>query len=108
MLCEDKLPESTGDKLIAWGDGFQLFLGELDWTLWGSFELRGSDSFECLYAAGEQSLDQDCRGCLLRIAAGECLRSAGGYSISLIFDDLLGEECIVLLSGELVYTGRVF
>ena len=35
--------------------------------------IGGSDSFECLYAAGEQSLDQDCRGCLLRIyAAGEC------------------------------------
>ena len=36
MLCEDKLPESTGDKLTAWGDGFQLsrgtrldFLGEV-------------------------------------------------------------------------------
>ena len=27
VLCEDKLPESTGDKLTAWGDGFQL-LGE--------------------------------------------------------------------------------
>ena len=39
--------------------------------------------------------------------AGEVLRSTGGYSISLIFDDLLGEECIVLLSGELICTGRV-
>ena len=37
MLCEDKLPESTGDKLTAWGDGFQLFLGKLDWTLLGEF-----------------------------------------------------------------------
>ena len=27
MLCEDKLPESTRDKLTAWGDGFQLSLG---------------------------------------------------------------------------------
>ena len=24
MLCEDKLPESTGDKLTTWGDEFQL------------------------------------------------------------------------------------
>ena len=24
VLCEGKLPESTGDKLTAWGDGFQL------------------------------------------------------------------------------------
>ena len=38
------------------------------------------------------------------IAAGECLRSTGEYSISLLLDDLLGEECIVLLSGELRYT----
>ena len=27
MLCEDKLPESTGDKLTAWGDEFQLSWG---------------------------------------------------------------------------------
>ena len=68
----------------------------------GSFRLRGRDSFEWWYTAGEQSLDQDCRGCLLRMrAAGEVLRSTGGYSISLIFDDLLGEECIVLLNHSL-------
>ena len=27
MLCEGKLPKSTGDKLAAWGDEFQLSLG---------------------------------------------------------------------------------
>ena len=27
MLCEDKLPESTGDKLTAWRDEFQLSWG---------------------------------------------------------------------------------
>ena len=39
MLCEDKLPESTGDKLIAWGDD-STFLGRsgLD-SPGGSFEL---------------------------------------------------------------------
>ena len=41
MLCRDKLPESTGDKLTASGDGFQ--------PSWGKFELYwGSDSIECL------------------------------------------------------------
>ena len=54
MLCKDKLPESTGDKLTAWGNGFPLFLGKLDWTLLGKFELyRGSDSSECwIYRRG--------------------------------------------------------
>ena len=27
MFCEDKLPESTGDKLTVWGDEFQLSWG---------------------------------------------------------------------------------
>ena len=39
------------------------------------------------------------------------VRSAGGYSISLMFDDLLGEECIVFvepLSGELRYMVMFF
>ena len=27
MLCENKLPESTGDKLSAWGDRFRLSSG---------------------------------------------------------------------------------
>ena len=68
MLCRGKLPESTGDKLIAWGDGFQLFLGKLDWTLLGKFELdQGSGSIECLIYRRGKILDQDCRGCLLRI-----------------------------------------
>ena len=49
MLCEDKLPESTGDKLTAWGDGFQLSWGSWIGLSWGSFEMyRGTDSFECL------------------------------------------------------------
>ena len=34
MLCEDKLPEFTGDKLTA-GEMIPTFLGELDWTLLG-------------------------------------------------------------------------
>ena len=64
-----------------------LLLGEMDSNFPGETGLDspgevlncgGSDSFECWYAAGEQSLDQDCRGCLLRIyAAGEVLRSTG-------------------------------
>ena len=39
MLCEDKLPESTGDKLTAWGDGFQLSWGSWIGLSWGSIEL---------------------------------------------------------------------
>ena len=64
----DKLPESTGDKLPA-GEMDSTFLGELlDWTLLGeNFELYGgSGSTECLYCRGT-ILDQDCRGCLLRM-----------------------------------------
>ena len=73
MLYEDKLPESTGDKLAAWGDEFQLSWGTGLDSPGEVLNCGGSDPFECLYAAGEQSLDQDCRGCLLRIyAAGEC------------------------------------
>ena len=48
MLCEDKLPESTGDKLTAWGYGLPPswetgldFSGEV-LIYWGS------DSTECL------------------------------------------------------------
>ena len=37
VLRGDKLPESTGDELIAWGYGFQFFLGKLDWTLSGEY-----------------------------------------------------------------------
>ena len=37
VLRGDKLPESTGDKLIAWGYGFQFFLGKLDWILLGEY-----------------------------------------------------------------------
>ena len=49
MFCEDKLPESTGDKLTAWGDGFQLSWGNWIELSWGIFELyRGRDSIECL------------------------------------------------------------
>ena len=57
MLCEDKLPESTGDKLTAWGDGFQLFLGKLDWTLLGnSLRYIGEEiPLNVWYTAGEQS-----------------------------------------------------
>ena len=75
MLCEEKLPESMGDKLTARGDGFQLFWGNWVGLFWGSLELyRGSDSterliyrrgtffrprlsgdacYECIYTAGE-------------------------------------------------------
>ena len=49
MLCEDKLPESTGDKLAAWGDGFQL-LGEAGLDSPGEVLrcIGGSDTTECL------------------------------------------------------------
>ena len=47
MLYGDKLPESTGDKLTAWGDGSN-FPGETGLDFWGSFELhRGNDPFAC-------------------------------------------------------------
>ena len=39
VLCEDKLPESTGDKLTAWGDGLQFFWGSWIGLSWGDFEL---------------------------------------------------------------------
>ena len=45
MLCEDKLPESTGDELTAWGDEFQ--------PSWGT----GLDSpEEVLNCIGEMTL----------------------------------------------------
>ena len=49
MFCEDKLPESTGDKLTAWGDGFQLSWGtRLDSPGEVLNCIGGSDSTECL------------------------------------------------------------
>ena len=105
VLRGDKLPESTGDKLTAWGDGFQLSWGNRIGLSWGNFELHwGSDSIECLIYRRGTIFRPRLPGMLVKnicIAAGECLRSAGGYSISLIFDDLLGEECIVLLNHSL-------
>ena len=73
---KDKLPEFTGDKLTAWG--YESL------TSWGTgldsfgevLNCGGNDSFECLYAAGEQSLDQDCRGCLYT-AVGEVFEIYG-------------------------------
>ena len=49
MLYGDKLPESTGDKLTAWGDDSTFPGGILIGLSWGYFELYwGSDSIECL------------------------------------------------------------
>ena len=75
MLCEDKLPESTGDKLAAWGDGFQLSLGNWIGLSWGSFELyRGSDSNECLIYRRGTIFRPRLPGMLVKniYAAGEC------------------------------------
>ena len=73
----DKLPESTGDKLPA-GEMDSTFLGKLlDWTLLGKF-LRCTGEvvpLGCLVYLRGTYLDQDCRGCLLRMfvySAGEC------------------------------------
>ena len=56
------------------------------------------------YTAGEQSLGQDCRECLLKMSV-HCwgmLRSAGGYPTSLrLILTLLGEECTDLLAHSL-------
>ena len=48
MFCEDKLPESTGDKLTAWGDEFQLFWGNWVGLFWGVLMRWGNDSIKCL------------------------------------------------------------
>ena len=69
-----KLPESTGDKLTAWRDDSN-FLGEAGLDSSGEVLNHAGEEvipFEYCDTAGEQSLDQDCRGCSLRIyAAGE-------------------------------------
>ena len=44
MLCKDKLPEFTGDKLTAWGDESQLSWGTWIGLSWGSIELYWSCS----------------------------------------------------------------
>ena len=41
MLWEDKLPESTGDKLTAWGDGFQLSWGNWIGLSWENLNYIG-------------------------------------------------------------------
>ena len=41
MLYEDKLPESTGDKLTAWGDMNSNFPGETRLDSSGEFEMPG-------------------------------------------------------------------
>ena len=48
MLCEDKLPESTGDKLTAWGYEFQPSWGSGLDSLGEVLICWGSDSFDCL------------------------------------------------------------
>ena len=48
MLCEDKLPESTGDKLTAWGDKFQLSWGTGLDSPGEVLNCIGSNSTECL------------------------------------------------------------
>ena len=89
MFCGDKLPESTGDKLTARGDGFQLSWGTGLDSPGEVLNCGGSDSFECLIYCRGTILNQDCRGCLFKdiYAAGEMLRSTGGYPTSLRFDN---------------------
>ena len=79
------------------------FPGELVWTFLGKFELhRRSDSTECRYTAGEQSLDQDCRGFLFKnMYCWGVLRSAGGYPTSFKFDSIAWGECTDLLTRSL-------
>ena len=84
------------------------FLGKLDWTglFWGSFDMLpgGSDSFECLIYRRGTIFRPRLPGMLVMniyiYAAGEVLRSTGGYSISLRLITLLG-ECIDLLTHSL-------
>ena len=76
MLYENKLPESTGDKLTAWEKWIPTFLGDWIGLSWGSFELhRGSDSFECLICRWGTIFRPRLSGMLVKnvyIAAGEC------------------------------------
>ena len=105
MLCEGISFQNLLGISLPLGEMDSNFLGETGLDSSGEVELQGSDSSECWDTAGEQSLCQDCRGCLLRMrAAGEVLRSTGGYSISLILDDFAWRRmyCSVEpLSGEL-------
>ena len=86
MLCRDKLPESTGDKLTA-GEMIPTFLGELDWTLLGKFELyRGNDSIECLIYLRGTIFRSRLPGIFvknIRISCWGMLRSAGDNPTSL-------------------------
>ena len=68
VFCEDKLPESTRDKLTAWGDEFQLSWGNWIGFSWGSFlnYIGEVTPLNVWYTAGEQSLDQDCRGSFVK------------------------------------------
>ena len=78
MLCADKLPESTGDKLTAWGDGFQLSWGTRLDSLGEVLNCIGEVTpLNVWYTTGEQSLGQDCRGCLLRIHVYMLLGNVG-------------------------------
>ena len=97
MLCEDKLPESTGDKLTAWGDGSNFPGGARLDSLGEVLRCTGSNSTGCLICRRGTILAQDCRGCLLRmrIYCWRLLRSAGGYSTSLrLTVTLLGESVL--------------
>ena len=74
MLCEDKLPESTGDKLTAWGYEFQLSWGtRLDFP--GEvLTAGGSDSFDCLINCQGTIFRSRLPGMLVKnvYTAGEC------------------------------------
>ena len=69
----------------------------------GSFELSGEGTSLNVGTAGEQSLGQGCRGCLLRmyVYCWGMLIPAGGYSTSLRFDNIAWGECTDLLTYSL-------
>ena len=108
MLCMDKLPESTGDKLTAWGDEFQLSWGiRLDSPGGSSEPCWGRDSTECLIYRRGTIFRSRLPGMLVKniCTAGEVLRSTG-HSTSLRFDNFAwrGMYCFAEpLSGELRY-----
>ena len=105
MLYEDKLPESTGDKLTAWGDGSQLSWGNWIGLYWGSFGLyRGSDSIECLIYRRGTIFRPRLPGILVKNICISCwgmLRSAGVPNFLKTDDSFAWGECTELLTHSL-------
>ena len=95
---------------LLFGEMDWIFLGKLlDWTLLGKFCI-GRGSTECLVYRRGTILDQDCRGCLLRMlaySAEECLDLLGTPnflktdSITLLGESVL--TCWLTLWGVKMY-----